>query len=1009
MIPHHQIIGLMNTKHLILLLSVVLLPLFAMAQAPQLLNFQAVARNAAGEVLNDKTISVRLSISDNTPNGQVVYQETHTVLTNKLGMFSLRIGGGTVQSGSMNSIDWSNGTKYLRTEIDPNAGSAYVDLGATPLVSVPYALYAAQGGTPYVGGSGIQITGTTITNTGDLNPSDDVVQSTLFDGDVTGTFNSLQLKPGSVGTPEIADQSITGIKLQSMGANTGEVLKWNGSTWSPSMDLVGSGGNNYTAGTGIAINGNVVSALNDNVLWNALKLYGRNISAAAPTAGQVLKWTGTTWAPLDDETGNGGGNYTPGLGISINGTVIGALANDPLWNANRLQGNEVAAGAPTNGQALVYNQAASRWEAQTLIGGGGVGGSGTPGYLPKWNGTNSLTNSIFYEAAGNVGIGITTPLARLHINGQTDQPQLMVQAANNQSNAQPLILTRKADGTVLFGIHSDDSKNIFFGLEAGKSNQFVNTLSGEQNVFIGRASGKSNTTGSDNTAVGYQSLLSNTHGGSNTVLGSYGLTTNTTGDHNTAIGPYTLQLNTTGRFNTALGSGTLSLNSEGSYNTAVGGLSLNACGLGEDNIAVGHRSMFNSYNGFRNIAIGKDAMYNSNTGDHNIAIGTGSLNKNNGRSYQIAIGDSTLFHNSQGFADPSHSQANTAIGSKSMFENTLGSHNTAVGFKSMYGNVEGDHNVGIGAFALYTNGSGNENTALGYQAMYHNYSGIQNTGIGKEALINNTLGSRNSAVGYRALSNNNEGTDNTAMGYQALDSNQYGQGNSSFGASSLGSNSTGNYNTGIGSKALQFSTVFSGNTALGYNAGGDNVNGNNNTFIGYEAKTNLSNYSNSSALGYGVVITGSNQVRIGNGQVTSIGGFANWTNISDRRVKKDIEESVHGLDFILRLRPVTYHLDLEAASRIQGVSGTEQSDQAGKEAIRYTGFIAQEVEIAARQSQYDFSGVDKPQHDQDLYGIRYAEFVAPLVKAVQEQQKMIETQGEMIRQLQAELEALKKQ
>ncbi len=998
----------MNTRILTFLLVLIIMPGLALAQAPPFFNFQAVARNAAGEVLKDKTIAVRLSITDITPNGTMVYQETHTVLTNKVGMFSLRIGAGTVQSGSMSSVDWGGGTKYLRTEIDPNAGTAYVDLGATPFVSVPYALYAANGGTPYTGGAGIQITGTTITNTGDLNGADDVTQSTLFGGDLTGTYNSLQLKPGSVGTPEIADQSILGIKLQQMGANSGEVLKWNGTVWAPSTDLLGTGGSNYNAGTGIAINGTVISALNDNVLWNALKLYGRDISAAVPTAGQVLKWTGIAWAPLDDDTGNGGSNYSAGLGIDIASNVISAQANDAIWNSNRLQGYSVNVAAPSNGQALVYNQAASRWEAQTLVGGGGVGGSGTPGYLSKWDGTNSLNNSIFYETAGNVGIGNTSPLARVHIKGLNNQPQFMVDAANNQGNDQPLILARKADGSVLFGIHSDDSKNIFIGVDAGKNNQFVNTLSGEQNIFVGRSAGSTNTSGTDNTIVGYDGLKTNSTGSSNTVLGSFGLTSNTTGDHNTAVGPYTLQLNTTGRFNTSIGSGTMSLNSSGDYNTAVGGLSLNACSVGSDNIAIGHRSMFNSYSGFRNIAIGKDAMFNSNTGDHNIAIGAGSLNLNNGRSYQVAVGDSTLFHNSQGFGDPEQAQANTAIGSKSMFENKLGSHNTAVGYKSMFGNVDGDHNIGIGSFSLFSNGIGNENTAVGYEAMYHNYSGIQNTAVGKQALINNSIGNRNSALGYRALSDNNDGIDNTAMGYQAMDSNQDGEGNAAFGANALGNSVIGDWNTAVGVNSLLFGTQFSGNTAVGYNAGGNNVNGSFNTFIGYDAKSNLSGYSNASALGNGVIITGSNQVRLGNGAVTSIGGFANWTNISDGRVKKDIEESVKGLDFILRLRPVTYHLNLDAAAQIQGGSTARIEGQSEKEQIRYTGFIAQEVEQAAVQSQYDFSGVDKPQNGQDLYGIRYAEFVAPLVKAVQEQQQLIETQGELIRQLQIEIDALKK-
>lgn len=998
----------MNTRNLIFLLTLLLTPFVIQAQAPPFFNFQAVARNAAGEVLQDKTISVRFSVTDNTPNGTLVYQEKHTVLTNKVGMFNVRIGGGTVQSGSMSSINWGTGNKYLRTEIDPNAGSAYVDLGATPFVSVPYALYAAQGGTPYTGGNGIQITGTTITNTGDLNGADDVTQSTLFNGDVTGTYNALQLKPGSVSTPELADQSITGIKLEQMGATAGEILKWNGTTWAPATDLMGGGGSNYSAGTGIEINGTVISALHNNALWNALKLYGRDISAASPSAGQVLKWTGTAWAPLDDETGGGGNNYTPGLGISIAGNVIAAQANDAIWNANRLQGYNVAAAAPSNGQALVYNQAASRWEAQTLVGGGGVGGSGTPGYLPKWDGTNSLTNSLFYEAAGNLAIGNTSPLARLHIKGQNDQPQLMVDGANNQSNTQPLIIARKADGSVLFGIHSDNPKNLFFGVDAGKNNQFVNTLSGEQNIYFGRSAGMTNTSGSDNTVIGYEGLKANTSGSSNTVLGSYGLTSNTTGDHNTALGPYTLQFNTTGRFNTALGSGTLSLNTSGDYNTALGGLSLNACSVGSDNIAIGHRSMFNSYSGFRNIAVGKDAMFNSNTGDVNIAIGTGSLFQNNGRSYQVAIGDSTLFHNSQGFGDPSQAQGNTAVGSKSMFENTLGSYNTAVGFESMYGNVYGDHNVGIGSFVLYSNGIGSENTAVGYEAMFHNNSGIQNTAVGKQALMNISTGDRNSAVGYRALSDNNEGLDNTAMGYQAMDSNQDGEGNAAFGANALGSNVFGSWNTAVGANTAQFGNQVTGNTAVGYNAGGTYVNGNYNTFVGYDAKSNLSGHTNASALGNGVIITGSNQVRLGNGSVTSIGGYANWTNISDQRVKTDVKENVRGLDFILRLRPVTYHLDLTAASRIQGITSAQIDGQAEKESVRYTGFIAQEVEQAAYQSQYDFSGVDKPQNEQDLYGIRYAEFVAPLVKAVQEQQKMIETQGELIRQLQEEIEALKK-
>ena len=55
-----------------------------------------------------------------------------------------------------------------------------------------------------------------------------------------------------------------------------------------------------------------------------------------------------------------------------------------------------------------------------------------------------------------------------------------------------------------------------------------------------------------------------------------------------------------------------------------------------------------------------------------------------------------------------------------------------------------------------------------------------------------------------------------------------------------------------------------------------------------------------------------------------------------------------------------------------------------------TGFIAQDVEAAAQSIGYNFSGVDAPKNENDYYGLRYAEFVVPLVKAVQEQQVIIE-------------------
>lgn len=87
------------------------------------------------------------------------------------------------------------------------------------------------------------------------------------------------------------------------------------------------------------------------------------------------------------------------------------------------------------------------------------------------------------------------------------------------------------------------------------------------------------------------------------------------------------------------------------------------------------------------------------------------------------------------------------------------------------------------------------------------------------------------------------------------------------------------------------------------------------------------------------------------------------------------------------LRPVTYQFDV---NRFDGNDPNIQMVEYTRAlALRRTGFIAQEVEAAAKHSQYEFSGINRPESEQDHYGLSYESFVVPLVKAVQEQQDMI--------------------
>lgn len=114
---------------------------------------------------------------------------------------------------------------------------------------------------------------------------------------------------------------------------------------------------------------------------------------------------------------------------------------------------------------------------------------------------------------------------------------------------------------------------------------------------------------------------------------------------------------------------------------------------------------------------------------------------------------------------------------------------------------------------------------------------------------------------------------------------------------------------------------------------------------------------------------------------------------------KKVKVDVSGLEFIMKLRPVTYDLDRKALSDFIKSKNTDEIPTS-----RESGFIAQEVEAAAKSSNFTFSGIDAPKNANDTYGLRYGQFVVPLVKAVQEQQQTIEIQQQEIAQLKAELE-----
>lgn len=131
---------------LFLTLSIISLSIFA--QAPQRFSYQAVIRESNGNLKTSGNVSVRINILQGTSTGTSVYSETHpTVAVNSNGLITLQIGGGTVGSGTFNTINWGGNTYFLRTETDLTGNSNYTNAitGTTQLLSVPYALNAANG------------------------------------------------------------------------------------------------------------------------------------------------------------------------------------------------------------------------------------------------------------------------------------------------------------------------------------------------------------------------------------------------------------------------------------------------------------------------------------------------------------------------------------------------------------------------------------------------------------------------------------------------------------------------------------------------------------------------------------------------------------------------------------------------------------------------------------------------------------------------------------------------
>ena len=768
------------------------------------------------------------------------------------------------------------------------------------------------------------------------------------------------------------------------------------------------------------------------------------------------------------------GNYNTGIGYNSmlqnnfgeNNTAVGSetLLANTTGNNNTALGIKANVGANNLNNATAIG-AYSRVDCDNCLVLGSVNGiNGASSNVKIGIGTtNPNASSVLDLTSNNKGLlmprmsqsdrnAIITPATGLMIYQTDNTPGFYYHNGSswtpvsaNTNNLWALNGNSGTDPSTNF-IGTTDKKPIMFKINnvitgrveaLGEDAEDINVSYIKANTSLGYRSTQSITTGFFNTALGSYSLSENNSGNHNTAIGLAAMELNTNGTFNTATGVFSLASNLSGQANTASGWDALPLNTSGNYNSAFGASALLNNGTGSQNTAIGYRSDVGNSNLINATAIGARAKVNcdnclvlgsiNGTGSDNeptvnVRVGIGTSNPNPSAALEINSSERGLL-----IPRMTETQRNTILSPATglmifQTDNTPGFyyHNGA-SWASVGGNSGWSLSGNSGTNSSNDFIGTTDNQPLTFKVNNNNvarfeYGLYSNIFLGLGAGLNNTAYS-NAGLGQDALRMNTTGFQNTANGMETLKANTTGSNNTATGAYALNYNTTGQANTAFGSYALTSITTGTNNTSIGHYSFTGITDGSNNTAVGSNAEVTNIHLSNATAIGAGALVNASNKVRIGNTSVTVIEGQVPFTTPSDSRYKFNIKEDVKGLDFIIKLRPVTYQFDgkkFDDQLRPAGFVNTSyNSNESYNEAssIRRTGFIAQEVEEAANETGFNFSGIIKPKTEKDHYGLSYESFVVPLVKAIQEQQQQIEKlkkENEELKKIKEQVEKLTK-
>jgi hypothetical protein len=554
--------------NVLIVIAMLVMSFTAFSQAPNLLNYQGVARNTVGNPLPNQTMKLRLSIHDLLPSGVVVYSEIRQITTNLGGLFSVQIGsaGASSSNGTIAGVNWIVGNKFLQVELDPASNNNYLDIGTVQLVSVPYAFGAGTAAT--------------------------VKTNANLTGVVTSSGNQTSIANGAITSDMIGTLNKSKVGLDLVN-NTSDAAK-------------------------------PISTLTQAALGNKLNIADSTSGYVTPTQLAANKFDSTSISNRINLKANTSSLATVATSGSFNDLIykptIPAEYSLPTASASTLGGIKVGNNLSIDGDGVLTAGSGVPYSGATSAVDLGAFDLKVNGLTVGRGGGNISTNT----AVGNAALSSNTTGSYNVANGYNSLKTSTTGSSNTANGSYSLYSNTTGDGNTAngyFSLYSNTTgyQNTANGYESLKSN-----TTGGGNTANGFMTLQANTEGHGNTANGYVSLQANTTGWANTTNGSYTLLSNLTGYQNTTIGYNSMRSNTTGNSNTGSGFGSLQFNTTGNSNTGIGFGSLNSNTEGSYNTSLGYAAGTTNTTGNQNTLIGYSADVSSNNLSNATAIGNGA-------------------------------------------------------------------------------------------------------------------------------------------------------------------------------------------------------------------------------------------------------------------------------------------------------------------------------------------------------------------------------------------------